>query len=185
MPITFKETALRGAFVVEPERFNDERGFLARSFSESEFAARGLGARMVESNISFNAKRPTLRGMHYQRPPHAQAKLVRCTAGAVYDVVIDLRPDSETYARWVGVELSAENRLALYVPEGFAHGYQTLADATEVYYQMSARYAPQSAAGVRWDDPFFGIEWPYTRGVIVNERDRTYPDFRPASRGGQ
>lgn len=185
MAIKFKETALKGAFVVEPERFEDERGFLARSFSEAEFAALGAGVPLVESNISFNTKRHTVRGMHYQRAPHAQAKLVRCTAGAVYDVIIDLRPDSETYARWVGVELTAENRLALYVPEGFAHGFQTLADATEVFYQMSSYYAPQSAAGVRWDDPAFRIEWPATRGVIINERDRTYPDFRPASRGGK
>ena len=184
MAINFRETALRGAYVVEPERFDDERGFLARCFSEAEFAARGLNARQVESNISFNARRYTVRGMHYQREPHAQAKLVRCTAGAVYDVIIDLRPGSETYARWVGVELSAENRLTLYVPEGFAHGFQTLTDATEVFYQMSSCYAPQSAAGVRWDDPAFQIEWPATEGVIINERDRTYPDFRPA-RGGE
>src|SRR5215207_1478029 len=144
MAITFKETALEGAFVIEPERFDDERGFLARTFSESEFAALGIGMPMVESNIAFNTKRHTVRGMHYQRAPHAQAKLVRCTAGAVYDVIIDLRPDSETYARWVGVELTASNRLALYVPEGFAHGYQSLADATELFYQMSSPYAPRS-----------------------------------------
>lgn len=185
MGINFTETALRGAFVIEPERFDDERGFLARSFSESEFTSRGLVGCMVESNISFNARRHTVRGMHYQRAPHAQAKLVRCTAGAVYDVIIDLRPDSESYGRWVGVELSAANRLALYVPAGFAHGFQTLADATEVFYQMSAYYAPQSAAGVRWDDPAFRIEWPATGGVTINERDRTYPDFRPAPRGGE
>lgn len=185
MAIKFKETALKGVFVVEPERFDDERGFLARSFSEPEFAAHGLNVCMAESNISFNARRHTVRGMHYQRAPHAQAKLVRCTAGAVYDVVIDLRPGSETYARWVGVELTAENRLALYVPEGFAHGFQTLSDATEVFYQMSAYYAPQSAAGVRWDDPAFRIAWPSTDGVTINERDRTYPDFRPAARGGE
>ena len=181
----FTETPLAGAFHVDLERRVDERGFLARSFSEAEFAARGAGVPLVESNISFNTKRHTVRGMHYQRAPHAQAKLVRCTAGAVYDVIIDLRPDSETYARWVGVELTAGNRLALYVPEGFAHGFQTLADETEVFYQMSSYYAPRSAAGVRWDDPAFRIEWPATRGVIINERDRTYPDFRPASRGGK
>ncbi|HEX8117327.1 MAG TPA: dTDP-4-dehydrorhamnose 3,5-epimerase family protein, partial [Pyrinomonadaceae bacterium] len=138
MGITFKETGLAGAFVVEPERFDDERGFLARAFSESEFAARGLNARFIESNISFNVRRHTVRGMHYQRAPHAQAKLVRCTAGAVFDVVIDLRRGSETYARWFGLELTARNRLALYVPEGFAHGYQTLTDAAEVFYQMSS-----------------------------------------------
>jgi dTDP-4-dehydrorhamnose 3,5-epimerase len=183
MGITFKETELRGAFVIEPERFDDERGFVARSFSEAEFAARGIASRLVEANISFNAKRHTVRGMHYQEPPFAQAKLVRCTAGAVYDAIIDLRTDSETYARWLGVELTAENRLALYVPEGFAHGFQTLVDGAEVFYHMSSYYVPESAAGVRWDDPAFGIEWPATVGVTINERDRTYPDFRPAARG--
>lgn len=182
MGITFKETGLGGAFVIEPERFEDERGFLARSFSEAEFAARGINSRLVEANITFNARRHTLRGMHFQAPPFAQAKLVRCTAGAVYDVIIDLRPDSETYTRWVGLELTAQNRLALYVPEGFAHGFLTLVDGAEVFYQLTGRYAPASAAGVRWDDPAFRIEWPATAGVTINERDRTYPDFRPAAR---
>lgn len=175
--IRFTETGLAGAFVIDPERFEDERGFLARSYSEAEFAARGLGVRFVESNIAFNARRHTVRGMHFQRAPHAQAKLVRCTAGAVYDVILDLRPDSETFGRWFAVELTAENHRMLFVPEGFAHGYQTLADATEVFYQVSAFYAPGHLGGVRWDDPAFRIEWPATEGVTINERDRAYADF--------
>lgn len=178
MAIKFTPTTLRGVFVIEPERFDDERGFVARSFSEAEFAEWGIEARLVESNISFNLRRHTVRGMHFQRAPRAQAKLVRCTAGAIYDVVIDLRPGSESFCRWEGVELTAENRRMIYIPEGFAHGFQTLADATEVFYQVSDVYAPGYADGVRWDDPAFRVEWPATEGVILNERDRSYPDFR-------
>lgn len=174
----FKETRLGGAFVVEPERFEDERGFFARGWSRREFEGRGLDARLVETNISFNRRRGTLRGMHFQRAPRAQAKLVRCTMGAIYDVVIDLRPDSPTFRGWVGVELSAENRTMLFVPEGFAHGFQTLADDTEVFYQMSDYYAPETAGGVRWDDPAFGIEWPDAPARVINERDAAYADFR-------
>lgn len=186
MGIGFTETGLAGAFVIDPERFEDERGFLARSYSEGEFAARGLGVRFVESNIAFNARRHTLRGMHFQRAPRAQAKLVRCTAGAVYDVILDLRPGSETFGRWFAAELTAENCRMLFVPEGFAHGYQTLADATEVFYQVSDFYAPDHSGGVRWDDPAFRIEWPATEGVTINERDRAYADFgaRPSDEGG-
>lgn len=171
----FIETKLPGAFIIEPEKFDDERGFFARSWSQKEFAEHGLNARMVECNISFNKRKQTLRGMHYQREPFAQAKLVRCTRGALYDVIIDLRPDSETFRQWIGVELTEENHLSLYVPEGFAHGFQTLADDTEVFYQMSEYYAPETAAGVRWDDPAFGIEWPEASERIINERDRSYP----------
>src|SRR5687768_3908724 len=174
----FKETKLGGAFVVEPERFEDERGFFARGWSRREFEERGLDARLVETNISFNRRRGTLRGMHFQSAPRAQAKLVRCTRGAIYDVVVDLRPESPTFKRWVGVELSADNRLMLFVPEGLAHGFQTLADETEVFYQMSEYYAPETAGGVRWDDPAFGIEWPDAPARIINERDANYPDFR-------
>lgn len=173
----FKETKLGGAFVVEPERFEDERGFFARSWSRREFEERGLDARLVECNISFNRRRGTLRGMHFQTAPHAQAKLVRCTSGAIYDVVIDLRPESATFRQWVGVELSAENRLMLFVPEGFAHGFQTLEDSTEVFYQMSACFAPECSAGVRWDDAAFSIDWPDSIERVINERDRAYPDF--------
>lgn len=178
MGIIFKETKLKGAFVIEPERFDDERGFFARSFSDKEFAAQGIDPHFVECNISFNKRKNTLRGMHFQRAPYAQGKLVRCTAGAIYDVAVDLRPDSETFRRWVAVELTGQNRLMLYVPEGFAHGFQTLEDNTEVFYQVSTHYVPASCDGVRWNDPAFDIRWPAIEGVIVNERDRTYPDFR-------
>ncbi|HST51630.1 MAG TPA: dTDP-4-dehydrorhamnose 3,5-epimerase [Pyrinomonadaceae bacterium] len=175
--ITFTETGLRGAFVVEPERFDDERGFFARSFSDREFEAHGINPRLIECNISYNRRRHTLRGMHYQAAPHAQAKLVRCTRGAVFDVIIDLRPASPTFRRWLGLELTAENPRQLYVPEGFAHGFQTLKDDTEIFYQMSARYEPSSGRGVRWDDPAFGIEWPEAVERIMAARDREYPDF--------
>ena len=179
MGIKFTPTSLGGAYVIDPERFPDERGFLARGYSEEEYAALGISRPLLEALISFNIRRHTVRGMHFQRAPRAQAKLVRCTAGAIYDVIIDLRPGSETFGRWDAVELTAESRRMLYVPEGFAHGYQTLADATEVFYLASDVYAPECAGVVRWDDPAFGIEWPATEGVTVNERDRTCPDFDP------
>ncbi|HEX8843687.1 MAG TPA: dTDP-4-dehydrorhamnose 3,5-epimerase [Pyrinomonadaceae bacterium] len=173
----FTETKLKGAFILDPERFEDERGFFARTWSPREFAEHGLDAALAECNISFNTRKDTLRGMHFQRTPHEQAKLVRCTAGAIHDVIIDLRPASPTFKQWVGVELTAENRLMLYVPEGFAHGFQTLEDGSEVFYQMSSPYVPESASGVRWDDPAFGIEWPPAPERIINARDRQYPDF--------
>lgn len=172
------DAGLAGACVVELERHEDERGFFARSWSQSEFAAHGLNPSLVECDISFNHRKGSLRGMHYQAAPHAQAKVVRCTAGAIYDCIIDLRPDSPTFTRWVAVELSAENRRALYVPEGFAHGFQTLVDGAEVAYQMSAVYVADAERGVRWDDPAFGIAWPEPISAI-SERDRTYPDFVP------
>lgn len=175
--MNFDETKLKGAFVIGPERFDDHRGFLARSFSHREFEERGLNPRVAECNVSFSRAKHTVRGMHFQREPHAQAKLVRCTAGAVYDVIIDLRPGSATYAQWIGEELTAENRRMLYVPEGFAHGFQTLVDDSEIFYQISHYYTPGSEGGVRWNDPVFGIEWPETQSVIINERDRNYPDF--------
>jgi len=175
--IIFRETKLKDAYVIEPEQFEDARGFFARSFSQSEFEAHGLRSQFVEAGISFNLRRHTLRGMHFQAPPHAQAKLVRCTRGAIYDVMVDLRPDSPTYKQWVAQELTARNRLMLYIPEGFAHGFQTLEDESEVFYQLSAAYTPVSERGVRWNDPAFAIEWPATDGLTMNERDRTYPDF--------
>ncbi len=174
----FRETKLGGAFVIEPEQLADERGFFARSWSAAEFAARDLDPRLAECNISHNRRRGTLRGMHYQESPAGQVKLVRCTAGAIYDVIIDLRPGSPTFGHWTGVELTARNRLMLYVPLDFAHGFQTLEDDTEVFYQVSSTYAPASARGVRWDDPAFRIGWPEAAERIINERDRTYPDFR-------
>ena len=178
--MNFIATKLPGAFVIEPERFADERGFLACAWSARAFTEHNLSAPFVECNISYNRRRGTLRGMHFQRAPHAQAKLVRCTRGAIYDVIIDLRPDAPTFKQWLGVELTAENRRMLYVPEAFAHGFQTLTDDTELYYQMSDVYAPECAAGVRWNDPAFGIEWPDNDGQarIIIARDEQYPDFK-------
>ena len=172
----FTETKLAGAFLVEPERNDDERGFFARNWSQKEFAERGLVSQFVESNISFSYKRGTLRGMHFQAEPHGQVKRVRCTTGAIFDVIIDLRPDSPTFQQWTTVELTARNRLMLYVPLNFAHGFQTLEDDTEVTYQVSSPYHPESSSGVRWNDPVFRIPWPETERIII-ERDRLYPDF--------
>ncbi len=174
----FHSTPLADAHVVEPERFADERGFFARIFEPREFEARGLNPNVAQASLSFNPRRGTLRGMHFQRPPFAEAKLVRCTRGSVHDVIIDLRPGSKTYCGHFGVVLDADSRRMLYVPEGFAHGFLTLTDEAEVTYQISARYSPEHASGVRWNDPAFGIAWPGPV-VLVNERDRTYPDFRP------
>lgn len=172
----FSETALKGAFIIEPERIEDERGFFARTFCRREFEARGLNPDLVQCSISFNHQRATLRGMHYQSAPHGEAKLVRCTRGAIYDVIIDLRPQSPTFRRWVAVDISAENHLMVYVPEGFAHGFQTLQDETEVSYHISEFYSPERARGVRWNDPAFAIGWPIADPVI-SVRDQTHPEF--------
>jgi dTDP-4-dehydrorhamnose 3,5-epimerase len=172
-----RETAVHGAYVVEPERAEDERGFFARVFSAEVFAERGLEAGVAECSVSYNAARGTLRGLHYQRAPHDEAKLVRCTRGAVYDVAVDLRTASPTRLRWAAVELSAENGLGFYVPPGCAHGYLTLTDDAELYYQISARHTPEAAAGLRWDDPAVGVEWPGPPQVI-SPRDAAYPDLR-------
>ena len=172
----FDQTDLQGVFLVKLEPLMDERGFFARSFCGREFEAHGLEGRVTQCSISFNLTKGTLRGMHFQRPPSAEVRLVRCTRGAVYDVVLDLRVGSPTFRRWVAADLSAENRWAVYVPEGCAHGFQTLADGTEVAYQMSEFYDPPAAAGVRWDDPAFGILWPPAKRTI-SERDLSYPDF--------
>ena len=172
----FTETNLKGAFIIEPELIEDERGFFARVWTPQEFEAHGLNPVVAQCNISQNRKRGTLRGMHYQIEPHAEAKLVRCTRGAIYDVAVDLRPDSPTFRKWTAVELSAANRLMFYIPEGFAHGYQTLEDDTELYYQVSQVYAPDSARGVRWNDPTFDIKWPEDERTII-ARDQNYPDF--------
>ena len=171
------ETKLKGAFIIELEPFADVRGFFARAWSDREFEAAGLTARWVESNISFNTKSGTLRGMHYQIAPYEQDKLVRCTRGRIYDVIIDLRTGSPTFKEWYAVELSAENYLMLYVPGAFAHGYLTLEDNTEVVYQTSAYYAPEHGRGVRWNDPAFNISWPNDNPVLI-ERDRDYHDFK-------
>jgi dTDP-4-dehydrorhamnose 3,5-epimerase len=172
----FIETKLKGAFIVEPEFLEDERGFFARTYCRHEFEACGLTTVFVQDNISFNHKQGTLRGMHYQVEPYPEAKLVRCTMGAIYDVILDLRPDSATFKQWLDVELTAENRRMLFIPEGLAHGFQTLADNTEVFYQMSEFYHPECARGVRWDDPVFGIQWRQ-EVLIVSEKDCQYPDF--------
>jgi dTDP-4-dehydrorhamnose 3,5-epimerase len=173
----FKETKLKGAFLIELEKFEDERGFFALSWSVEAFAACGLEANFVEGNISFNQKKGTLRGMHYQQSPHGQAKLVRCTRGAIYDVIVDLRPASPTLKQWVGTELTAANYRALYVPADFAHGFQTLEENSEVCYQMSSPYVPGSGREVRWNDPAMGINWPLAVSVIA-DRDATAPDYR-------
>jgi dTDP-4-dehydrorhamnose 3,5-epimerase len=171
-------TKLGEVFVIEVEPFEDARGFFARSWSEREFAARGLNTQLAEGNISFSKRAGTLRGMHLQSAPHAQVKLVRCTMGAIYDVVIDLRPESRTFKQWVAVELTAANRRQLYVPEGCAHGFQTLTDDTEICYYMTDVYAPECERGVRWDDPAFGIEWPPAERIII-ARDNSYEDWKP------
>jgi dTDP-4-dehydrorhamnose 3,5-epimerase len=172
-----KPTRLSGAFIIEPELFEDERGFFARAWSEQELSALGVEGRFIESNISFNKDAGTLRGMHYQAAPAGQAKLIRCTRGSIYDVGVDLGEDSQTFKHWVGVELSAENRLMLYLPGDFAHGYLSLEDNTEVHYQVTGIYSPESARGFRWNDPAFGIQWPPLDAVQINKRDREYPDF--------
>jgi len=170
----FTETKLKGAFIIEPERLKDARGFFARIWCQREFETHRLNPRLVQCNISFNRKKGTLRGMHYQAIPHAEAKLVRCTMGTIYDVILDLRSESATFKKWVAVELTAENRKMLYIPEGLAHGFQTLVDNTEVFYQMSEFYHAESAHGVRWDDPAFAIEWPLPV-TWIDEKDLDYP----------
>jgi dTDP-4-dehydrorhamnose 3,5-epimerase len=173
----FRKTAIHGAWVIEPERLEDERGFFARTWDLAEFAKRGLNPQLAQCSISYNRARGTLRGLHYQAAPYEEAKLVRCTAGAIFDVAVDLRPESRSFREWFGVELSAQNRLALYVPEGCAHGFLTLDDDSEVHYQISQSHVPQAARGVRWNDPAFAITWP-GEVVVINERDCCYSDFR-------
>jgi dTDP-4-dehydrorhamnose 3,5-epimerase len=168
------ETAIPGAWIVEPEPIEDDRGFFARTWCREEFEARGLNADLAQCSISFNRRRGVLRGMHYQAAPHEEAKLVRVTRGAVYDVAVDLRPDSGHYLDWVALELTSENRKAFYIPEGCAHGFQTLEDETEVLYQISRAVHPASARGIRWDDPAIGIKWPFAPS-LVSTRDLAFP----------
>ena len=172
----FRETGLKDAFVIEIERREDERGFFARSWCHREFEAHGLNTRIAQCNISVNYKKGTLRGMHYQAKPFEETKLVRCTRGSLYDVIVDLRPDSQSYKKHLGLTLMPDNGKMLYVPEGFAHGFLTLEDNTEVHYQISEFYAPVSARGFRWNDPAFAIVWP-AEVRVISERDRHYPDF--------
>lgn len=172
----FNKTDLPGVIEIQMEPLRDERGFFARSWCEKEFQEHNLNPRLVQCSISFNEKKGTLRGIHYQAEPFPEAKLVRCTRGSLYDIALDLRRDSPSYLRWIGVELSAENRRALYIPEGCAHGFLTLEENTEALYQMSEFYHPEAARGVRWNDPAFGIVWP-GKVEVMSDRDRNYPDF--------
>ena len=172
----FHETELKGAFIIEPEKRADDRGFFARSWCQKEFEQHGLVPRVVQANISNNKRKGTLRGMHYQASPYEETKLVRCTRGAIYDVIIDVRPDSSTYRRWIGVELTASNYKMLYVPEGFAHGFQTLEADTEVIYQVSQFYTPSAERGIRWNDPVFQVKW-LKPVETISEKDANWPDF--------
>ena len=175
----FIETKLKDAFLIEPEFLADERGFFARTCCRKEFEQHGLNSDWVQCNISYNKRKGTLRGMHYQVEPCAETKLVRCTMGAIYDVIIDLRPDSKTYTQWIAADLTAENRKMFYIPQGFAHGFQTLADHSEIFYQMSEFYAPECARAVRWNDPQFEIHWPEAERMM-SEKDQTIEDFNHA-----
>jgi dTDP-4-dehydrorhamnose 3,5-epimerase len=174
----FSPAPLDGVFVIEMQKFEDERGYFARSWCSKEFAEHHLEANLVQCSVSFNRTAGTLRGMHFQIPPHGETKLVRCTRGALFDVALDLRPHSPTFLKWFGVELTVDNGKMLYIPKGFAHGFQTLADETDVLYQMADFYIPDAARGVRWNDPLFGIKWPRTT-TVISQRDREYPDSAP------
>lgn len=179
----FTEMALAGAFIIELEKLGDHRGFFARTWCHDEFEEHGLASALVQCNVSYNFQKGTLRGMHYQAAPHEEAKLVRCTHGAVYDVIVDLRPDSVTYQQWRAVELTADNYRMVYVPKGFAHGFQTLEEHTEVFYQMSEFYHPECVRGARWNDPTFKIEWPLL-DPILSANDQGHPDFSSSLEGG-
>jgi len=172
----FTETKLKGAFIVEIEKLTDDRGFFARAWCRKEFEAHGLTSAVVQANVSFNRKRGTLRGMHYQIAPFQESKLIRCTRGAIYDVIIDLRPESPTYRQWIGVELTADNYTLFFVPEDFSHGFITLMDDTEITYQVSQFYTPGSEKGIRFNDPTFNIQWPLEVSVI-SDKDSNWPDF--------
>jgi len=169
----FTTLSVNGCYLVEPETLHDERGFFARTFCSDEFSAHGLNPGLVQCSVSYNKHRGTLRGMHYQKPPHEEEKLVRCTAGAIFDVILDLRRLSDSYLHWASIELSAENHKAVYIPAGCAHGFLTLKDGSEIFYQMSESYNPESATGVRWNDPAFNIEWP-DASVIISDRDKNF-----------
>ncbi|RWX50818.1 dTDP-4-dehydrorhamnose 3,5-epimerase [Candidatus Electrothrix marina] len=174
----FEKTKLNDAYIIRPERLEDDRGFFARVWCQKEFEQHGLVSNLAQCNISYNKSRGTLRGMHYQEKPYEETKLVRCTAGAIVDVIIDIRSKSSTFGQWISVELSAENRTMLYVPQGFAHGYVTLVDDTEVFYQVSEFYSPGVEGGIRWNDSFFQIVWPINENLVISEKDSTWPDYR-------
>jgi dTDP-4-dehydrorhamnose 3,5-epimerase len=175
--MNWESTAVAGAWLLTPQPHSDERGFFARTYCAREFEERGITLRWVQCSVSYNVRAGTLRGMHYQVAPHAEAKLVRCTRGAIYDVIVDLRPDSSSYLKHEAVVLSDDNRAALFVPAGCAHGFQTLEADTEVFYQMSEFYMPDYSRGVRWNDPAFGIEWPTAAERVISARDASYPSF--------
>ncbi|MFQ5470221.1 MAG: dTDP-4-dehydrorhamnose 3,5-epimerase [Gammaproteobacteria bacterium] len=174
----FSETKLSGAYLIEPELIGDERGFFARTFCGQEFRTHGLEDQFVQCNISYNKQKYTIRGMHFQVSPHEEAKLVKCIAGAIFDVIVDLRCESPTYSQYVAEELSAGNRKMLYIPKGFAHGFQTIADDTEVFYQMSEYYVAGAGSGYRWDDPAFNITWPQVKNVVISAKDQSWPEFK-------
>lgn len=176
--MTFTETPLAGAFLISIERKEDERGFFARSFCQEEFRRHGLDTRVSQCNISFNKKKGTLRGMHFQAAPHEEAKLVRCTMGEIFDVIVDIRPASKSYGKWFAARLSAGNRYMMYVPAGFAHGFQTMTNDAEVFYLMSNSYHPESARGIRWNDPALSVRWPLM-DPIVSPRDKSFSDWKP------
>lgn len=173
----FTETELHGLFIIEPEKLGDERGFFSRTWCKKEFEAHGLNSNLVQCSVSFNQKQGTIRGMHYQSRPFEEAKLVRCTQGVIWDVVIDLRADSPTFKKWFAIKLTADNRKMLYVPETFAHGFQTLEDNSEVFYQITEYYSPENSRGIRWNDPAFSINWPMT-DIVISRKDQAYPDFQ-------
>jgi len=175
----FHSTQLSGVWFIEPESLVDERGFFARTWCLNEFARHGLSTDLAQCSVSFNVHAGTLRGLHFQRPPHAETKVVRCTRGAIWDVAVDLRPDSVTYCQWYAAELSADNHRMLYIPEGFAHGFQTLSADSEVLYQISTPYHGPSAAGVRWDDAAFGIQWPQAAKRVMSPRDAAFENYVP------
>ncbi len=170
-------TALEGAYIIDIEKIYDERGFFARSWCSDEFRSRGLSDNVVQCSVSFNKKRGTLRGMHYQKTPHEETKIIRCSRGAIYDVIIDLRPESATFKQWLSCELTVENRRMIYVPKGFAHGFQSLEDNTEVFYMVSQYFHPESSGAVRWNDPQFAIDWPEEQNRIISVRDNCFPDW--------
>ena len=172
----FKKAKLQGVFIIEPEMLTDERGAFARTYCRKELEDRGLNANIAQCSTSLNTKKGTLRGMHFQTKPYSEAKLIRCTRGNIYDVIVDLRSDSPTFTKWIAVELSDENRKMVYVPEGFVHGFQTLTDNAEVFYQISQFYSPEHAGGFRWNDPSFNIDWPPDHRII-SSKDQSYPDF--------
>jgi dTDP-4-dehydrorhamnose 3,5-epimerase len=178
----FLEAPLRGAYVIEVEKHEDERGFFARSWCAREFAAKGLDHDLVQCNVSFNKVKGTLRGLHYQPPPHAEVKLVRCTKGSILDVIVDLRKDSSTFLKWFAIELTAANHRMLYIPKLFAHGFQTLEDDTEIFYQMSEYYEPAASKGLRWDDPKLSINWP-DAGRTMSQKDQAYPNLEVSDVG--